>query len=222
MKIGILSDAHGNDSGLSSAIRFLKKNGVKKIFFLGDAVGYIVNPNAVLNLLQVNNCQCLLGNHDAMLLGYINRMKVKEKIYKIDESMAEIKDKHRFYMLDWKPFLEKKFNGKRVLFIHGSPYDPLQGYVYPDTDVSGWIRLPYDLIFTGHSHYSFVKKIGRLTIVNVGSCGLPRDVGNSVTCAIYDTDTHKVNISRVLIDEERVIACFGNKMHPSVRRCLKR
>lgn len=222
MKIGIISDAHGNEIGLASCLSFLKKNGVKKIFFLGDAVGYIVNPNAILNLLQRNHCQCLLGNHDAMSLGYVDVPKAKEAIYKVNATKKEITGEHLSYMAGWAPFLIKNLNGKRALFTHGSPYNPLKGYVYPDTDISGWVGLPYDIIFVGHSHYPFVKKAGNLTVVNAGSCGLPRDIGNSVTCAIYDTGTCEVRIKRISIDEKKVIACFDKKMHPSVRRCLKR
>lgn len=200
MKIGIISDAHGNEMGLASCLDFLKSNGAKNIFFLGDAVGYLVNPNAILSLLKNNDCQCLLGNHDAMLLNYISVDKKKEKVYKIGANRKKILKEYRYHMAKWEPFLIKRFNGKNMLFIHGSPYDPLQGYIYPDTDISSWAGLPYDIIFMGHTHYPFVKKIGRLTVVNVGSCGLPRDIGNLASCGIYDTNTGKISIKRILID----------------------
>jgi putative phosphoesterase len=222
MKIGIISDAHGNHIGLSSCLDFLKRNGAKKIFFLGDAVGYIVNPNTILSLLQANNCQCLLGNHDAMLLKQISTISSKEKIYKINASRRKMQGKYRSYMSKWAPFLIKKLNGKKMLFVHGSPYNPLQGYAYPDTDMSSWSGLPYDFIFMGHSHYPFIKKAGRLTIVNVGSCGLPRDIGNSVSCGMYDTNTGKASIVRILIDKKEVIDQLGSSMHPSVKRGLGR
>ncbi len=222
MKIGIICDAHGNHAGMIACLNVLKKNGAKKIFFLGDAVGYMVDPNSILNSLQAYDCQCLLGNHDAMLLGHISIPKSKENIYKINESLKEIKKKNFLYMLSWKPFLERNFNGIRFLFVHGSPFDPLQGYVYPDTNIANWKRLPYDFIFTGHSHYPFIRKVGRQTIVNVGSCGLPRDSGKLVSCAICDTLTRDVRIIRIPIDVKQVIARHRRKIHLQVKRCLMR
>ena len=42
MKIGVVSDAHGNPYGLKTCIDFLRVRAqVARIYFLGDAVGYL-------------------------------------------------------------------------------------------------------------------------------------------------------------------------------------
>ncbi len=41
MKIGVLSDAHGNPDGLKMCIDFFIQKKVGKIYFLGDAIGYL-------------------------------------------------------------------------------------------------------------------------------------------------------------------------------------
>ena len=41
MKIGLLSDAHGNPDGLANCISVLRSRGAERLFFLGDAVGYL-------------------------------------------------------------------------------------------------------------------------------------------------------------------------------------
>ena len=54
----------------------------------------------------------------------------------------------------------------------------------------------YDYIFMGHTHRMYIKKVGKSTYVNVGSCGLPRYIGLSSGYCILDTDTKKVFLRR--------------------------
>ena len=50
MKIGILSDAHGNPHGLNRCLTALKREGAERLYFLGDAVGYLPDWKDVLVL----------------------------------------------------------------------------------------------------------------------------------------------------------------------------
>ncbi|WP_407649025.1 metallophosphoesterase family protein [Devosia algicola] len=68
MKIGLLSDAHGNPEGLERCLSALHRIAVDKIYFLGDAVGYFSGWRDVLRLLHDNEVDAVLGNHDDMIL----------------------------------------------------------------------------------------------------------------------------------------------------------
>jgi hypothetical protein len=56
----------------------------------------------------------------------------------------------------------------------------------------------------------------------VGSCGLPRDTGNLVSCAIYDVSKHDCEIYRIPQNVENIISFFGSQIHPTVMSCLRR
>ena len=57
-----------------------------------------------------------------------------------------------------------------------------------------------DVIFTGHTHIPYVKKIGDKILVNPGSVGEPRDGDPRASFATFDTVTGQVKLSRLEYD----------------------
>ena len=89
---------------------------------------------------------------------------------------------------------------------------PLNGYIYPDSETDSIEKLPYHAIFMGHTHRAFIKKAGEKNIVNVGSCGLPRDAGNKLTVVLYDTIKNEAYYKEFEMNVAEVIknVCFQN------------
>ncbi|RKX17532.1 MAG: metallophosphoesterase, partial [Candidatus Zixiibacteriota bacterium] len=72
MKIALISDVHSNLEALEEVFRDIEKEGVEKIHFLGDAVGYGADPNRCVRLIS-KHCEIkLLGNHDYAALGLVS------------------------------------------------------------------------------------------------------------------------------------------------------
>ena len=67
MKLGVLSDAHGHRGAFEVALDVLNQAGAERLFYLGDAVGYIPDPG-VVSLLRTRGIPFIKGNHEAMLL----------------------------------------------------------------------------------------------------------------------------------------------------------
>lgn len=222
MKIGVLSDAHGNEVGLNLCVQFFIELNVEKVFFLGDIVGYFPEPGKAIKLLKSAQAHCLLGDHDAMLLGYLELDEKKDKVYKIKEVKRVISQQEIQEMSVFLPWLQIEICGRRILLIHGSPWDPLSGYIYPDSDLQQFSKLPFDIIFMGQTHRPFIQRTGTVTVVNVGSCGLPRDQGNLASCAIYDTKGGKCEIFRIPFNAQSLIEYYENRIHNSVVDCLLR
>lgn len=195
---------------------------VEKIFFLGDAVGYFPEPVSAIELLFSVQASCLLGNHDAMLTGGINLDERKDSVYQIKKTRDKVPGTYLHQMAEWLPYLQLQIDSKRILMIHGSPWNPLNEYIYPDADIERFAFLPFDFIFMGHTHRPFVRRSGGVTVVNVGSCGLPRDQGSLASCAVFDTETGKCSIHRIPFDAENLIKKYGNAIHSSVVSCLRR
>ena len=222
MILGFVSDAHGNPEGLEGCLRVLELEGATRIYFLGDAVGYLPEENAVLHLLRSSGAICVRGNHEAMLLGEIPVREGRREAYRLEEAGARLEPAHRDWIAAWPVRLELEIERVRLLLVHGSPADPLEGYVYPDTDLAPLRDLPFDVALMGHTHRPFIATAGALTVVNPGSCGMPRDVGNLASCAIYDTATHSAEILRVPFDAAGLVARWGNRIDRSAADCLQR
>jgi len=222
MLIGVISDVHGNDIGLDACLKLFSNAGVAKIFFLGDAVGYLPDPRRAMDMLRSAGANCLLGNHDAMLLGLIEIDEQRDRVYQINASKKCISSKYIQELKGRLPYLVVEIENKTVLFVHGSPWRPLTGYVFPDTNLAKFSLLPFDAIFMGHTHRPFVSNQENILLINVGSCGLPRDQGNLASCAIYDSQSGECRIYRVPFDAFALVEHLGESIHDAVRECLLR
>ena len=220
MKIGLLSDAHGNPEGLASCLALLQANGVDRCYFLGDAVGYFPGWVEVLQLLREHDVICLRGNHDERALSAILDERDTDA-YQLLPSYLESISEYRQWMESWPLELSLSMDGYNFLFVHGSPAKPLSGYLYPWSDLSSLEKASADVIAMGHTHRPFVKEFSGKLVVNIGSCGLPRDIGSLSSCAVLDTQKRECVIHRTPFDVERLLSRPGF-IHPDVRQCLER
>jgi len=196
---------------------------IDKYVFLGDAVGYMPHGAEVLELLNSINADCLMGNHEAMLCGFLDYSNERDKVYQLKKALPKIPEHTLKNIKTWLPFKVLTFDNINVLFAHGSPWNPLLGYVHPDSTERSYNNSQYDFIFLGHSHRPFISKNTRTTVVNVGSVGLPRDFGNMPSFVIWDTITGEVEIIRIEIDNrELILDLEKNNTHEEVLMCMNR
>lgn len=209
MKIGIISDAHGNAYALSKCLDSLDRLDVEEIICLGDCVGYFPESNEVLTKLQSMSAYCLMGNHEAMLLGLLELDNTRDEVYRIRECNIS-KDQLR-RITQWLPFYEREIENRKLLFVHGSPWQPLDGYVYPNSDLKMFADLRFDAVFMGHTHVPLTSKVGNTLVANVGSCGLPRK-GNTLSFAVYDTKQGSYESIHISFDAEEILQRYGNNI----------
>ena len=69
MKIGLISDIHGNFEALSAVLTDLDRLRVENIVCLGDVVGYYPQINECCDALRARDIFSLMGNHDWYLCG---------------------------------------------------------------------------------------------------------------------------------------------------------
>lgn len=223
MKIGFISDAHGNAVGLKLALEQLQEvDRVDRIYFLGDHVGYMPDVNEVIEKIRSSCYHSLSGNHDAMLLGRISYDSSREEIYKLQKAKEELHQRHQDYLSKLIPFHESIISGKKILMVHGSPFDPLNGYAYEDKISDTFYELGYDYIFMAHTHRPFILKKNKVTLVNTGSCGLPRDKGDMISVVVFEPEEDKVEIKRIKMNIDEVCRNYKNNIHESVVECLNR
>ncbi|MDA8649875.1 metallophosphatase family protein [Alphaproteobacteria bacterium] len=221
--IGILSDAHGNIEAFQAAISHLRGLGVKSFYFLGDAVGYIPSPEVIRVLYSMGEeVKCVFGNHEQLMLQG-GTTPGRELIYQHKLVLGALSISEIDFIRSWPSHRREIVSGVSVLFVHGSPSDHTNGYVYPDTDLSQFSHAD-SFVFMGHSHYAFVRNSNGTTFVNVGSCGLPRDDGRYGSFATFKPERKTVEVYRFAIDG--FVSDLGehsiNAIHPSVLRVFQR
>ncbi len=222
MKIAFLSDVHGNMPALRTCLDAVAKRGCNKIYCLGDIFGYFQDGQECYETLSKLGTEFLAGNHEAMLLGRLQIDNHRDDVYQISAERTNLSLEVRNALSKLLPYKSVTLaTGKRLLLVHGSPWDPLQGYVYPDTDLRDFGSLSYDYIFMGHTHRPFIRREAETCIVNTGSCGLPRDIGNLASFAVYDCAVDRVELIRPRLDIGAIQTKYP-AAHPSVLRCLRR
>ncbi|MEX2577566.1 MAG: metallophosphoesterase family protein [Verrucomicrobiales bacterium] len=216
MKLGFLSDAHGNPAALEAGLDALAKRGVTKTWFLGDAFGYVPGDE-VLRVLKKWELPWILGNHDALTVG-ICAPGENAEIYNHPVLDEKIQDELR----SLPDQLHLDVDGRRFLLVHGSPADPTFGYVYEDTNLKQFGARDEDFVVMGHTHRPFVRPCGKTVYVNAGSCAMPRDGDLRGAAAVVETRTMRAEIIRFEIGDAIRKALSRGDLHPVVRKALER
>lgn len=207
MKICIFADVHGN----LEALELLLKNEEETVdcfFFLGDIFGYFYNQREIIRrLMDISNIYAIKGNHD---LNYINGIDDcglrSECINKYGDSYNEcIELQEEQYLRSLPDYIRINLGGKKICAYHGGPLDIMNERIYPNSDiVLGDKEKDLDYLFLGHSHYRFVKIIGKTLIINPGSIGQPRDKKGFSYC-VLNTDNNHVDFKSVDVNINQLL-----------------
>ncbi|MGR3309891.1 MAG: metallophosphoesterase family protein, partial [Candidatus Brocadiales bacterium] len=116
------------------------------------------------------------------------------------------------------PFNKGGLGGIKFLLSHGSPNGDMYKYLSPDVsdsellselgDENADFAMPcrHDVVFIGHTHLPMIRKVGRITIVNPGSVGQPRDGIPLCSYAVWDDGN--IEIKRVEYDIDAAINAY--------------
>jgi diadenosine tetraphosphatase ApaH/serine/threonine PP2A family protein phosphatase len=94
--------------------------------------------------------------------------------------------------------------------------------VYADTEPERSVDPAFDVIVMGHTHRPFALVTDERLLLNVGSVGLPRDVGNLASFAVLDSESGGAAIYRVRFDVAEVLERWGHEIHAQTAACLTR
>lgn len=217
MRLGILSDAHGNIAGLKRCLRFLSRQGVSQYLFLGDATGYFPHSQAVCSLLASLPAVVVEGNNEALLSGCLPMTDAMREIIRPPDATAV---PIRTWLRRCRaagPQQLLTIDGKRLRLVHAGLEDPYTGRM--DETAAGAVH-DCDAILAGHTHRPAVTYLddGKL-LLNPGSCGYPRDNGAWLSVAVLETQTLSATVYRIpnILSEKTL-----RQVHPTVRETLKR
>jgi putative phosphoesterase len=186
LKVGIVSDLHCNIQGLDLALAAM--GDVDELLCLGDSIFEYQFSNEVVTRLKERDAHIIQGNHEEVFMGSAGvRARGRPGI---DPALLDFlaRQPHRRYL---------DLDGKRLLLIHSTPWDPRGEYVYPHSASLGrFADADADIVLYGHTHCQMVKRVGGVLVVNPGSAGEARDSRNDrqLSCAVLDTVSEEVRV----------------------------
>lgn len=177
MRLGIVSDIHGNIAGLREALAVMGP--VDELLCLGDSVDRNRFSNEVVALLKDLGARIILGNHDEAFLAEPG-MACRDGV-----------DRELVAFLAAQPHRRLLTYGrKKLLMIHSTPWEPRGAYIFPHNEkLALFAEAGADYVLYGHTHAHVVSRFGAVLVVNPGSAGEGRDSsdGRHLSCAVLDT-----------------------------------
>lgn len=154
MKIGIISDVHGDSTALETAIERLDDfHDVDHILCAGDLVGRGPEPERVVQIIRERNILTVRGNHDEWSYGM----------------SAETKTYLKALPMDWRGTI----GGVPVYMCHGKPGNNLWGLYrdhISDTLLNMMlVSLRASVLITGHTHTPLYVRVANGCVINPGS-----------------------------------------------------
>ncbi len=125
MKIGVISDIHGNYEALKCVLEELDRLNISEIYSLGDVVGYYSQVNECCEELIKRNIPSLMGNHDWYMAsgGFCPRSRYVNDCLEYQRKV--ITDKN----IEWlRSSAIQRFVGN-IHMVHGGWSDPIDEYL---------------------------------------------------------------------------------------------
>jgi len=214
----IISDIHSNLEALTAVFKRIDAAGATDVVCLGDVVGYGPDVEACIDLVRARSRFTIRGNHDDAVIGEAvdfnpiarevvdgTRQLLKPGLF----SSGQKRERWNF-LRDLEPARREG----RVLFVHGSPRDPIKEYVMK-TDVVFAPEKLRDIFqriegicFVGHTHQPGVfieRKEGGRVVYEHRS---PHELG--------DGSTFKFGEEKVLVN----VGSVGQPRDGDCRSCF--
>lgn len=196
MKIGIISDIHGNYEALKAVLSELDKLNISEIYCLGDVVGYYSQVNECCNELISRDIPCVMGNHDWYMAGggFCPRSRSVNDCLVYQRNVITVEN------IEWLRSFPLQRHVGNIHMLHGGWSDPLDEYLHPTQEY--FSRIVGDIFISGHTHIQSIHKFNGKTYCNPGSVGQPRDNDPRAAFAVYEKGGFSLH--RVEYDMERV------------------
>ncbi len=204
MRILVLADIHANRAALE-AIR----EPFDACLVLGDIVEYGPEPAWCIDWVRRNATKAVRGNHDhgaaqnVDIFGNAGFRYLTMATRKT--TAANLSTEDRRFLTQLPTTEQFTLDGSRYFLVHATPRDPLEEYV--PADAQHWERrletIRADFVCVGHTHQQFHMPVGRCTLLNPGSVGLPRDGDPRARYAIIEDG--KIELKQVEYDIEATI-----------------
>ncbi len=225
MKIGLISDIHGNLQALTKVLDELHSLHIDLILCAGDLVCYGAHPNRVIDVLTTAGVASVAGNYDDAVGWELPTASNKPSSAKtepikqaaLDWTKHRITAANRRYLRSLPWSMHYRFGETKVYIVHAGLQRLDEWYPGDDSDKLRQLveAIEVDVLVIGHTHQQFSRQIqgrnNRTTLViNPGSVGRSLDGDNRAAYAILDTTNRTVELVRTNYDLSIAIQAIVN------------
>lgn len=237
MRIGLISDIHGNLHALEAVLRVLEAESVDLTLCAGDLVVYGAHPAETLKLLRDSGIPSVAGNYDHAVASGLEAASrkpsspaneaLKRAALRWTQDFLPKSCKQYLAGLPWR--MDYRLDGRQIAVIHAG-LDALDEFLTPQSaDELHTLarRLGTEVVVLGHTHLPFTFLAGDTLIINPGAVGRSLDGDPRASLAILETKTLSVQGLRIEYEVERAVRAIGGSVMPKeisemVRRGLRR
>lgn len=195
MKVGIISDIHGNIKALEAVLQELKSKNIEKIIVLGDLIGGApMSEEVVQKIMEIkDNLIIVKGNREKHMIEglpeYIHDEKVKvtqEQLNAHKHLKDELSNKSKEFLHNLPRELECELEGKKIYVSH-YPLDKKGNFrkhiKKPNAQENEemFSEIGADIYLYGHTHIENYNERNGKIYINPGALGCP----GKTDCAPY-------------------------------------
>ena len=238
MKLGLVSDIHGNRHALEAVVADAAGQGVDRWWVLGDLVAIGPDPVATVELVaNLPRVEVTRGNTERYVLTEDRPPPSPDDVFADPSLLPLYAAVQRSFAWTagalaahgWIPWLtdlplEVRTvlpDGTNVLGVHASPGRDDGDGITPHRDEAALRRdladSRADLVFAGHTHQPTDRVIDGVRAVNLGSASNPitDDLRASYVVLHADRHRHRVEPRRVAYDRDAFLESVARSGHPS-------
>jgi len=186
MKLGLISDIHGDLVALELAWAHLTVMGADRIVCAGDLVGYGPHPDKVVDFLAEHSIDSVRGNHDRWAIERADGVPGVLGTFGGGPPSTETVEVLRSIPTD--RLIE---DGPSIgLIVHGSPGDDMDFVTrttHAPRKLDAWLKqMNVNLLVHGHTHKPMLYRSEYGLVINPGSVISAAVVSTSRTFALLD------------------------------------
>ncbi len=186
MRIGIVSDIHGNIAALEAALSHLGP--IDRLVCLGDSISQYAFSNPVVKTLKDLGAITLRGNHE-------------EAFFNSYAQNTTPSNDNAPSLMEWlaaRPFqTEFIASGRRIFLTHATPVISDWRYLLPHMPAFRELKsVNADFVLYGHTHVALAHRSSNAIVVNPGSAGESKLIDGRLcySCALLDLEERIVQI----------------------------
>jgi predicted phosphodiesterase len=227
MKLGVISDIHGNLPALESVLDQFEARGIEEFVCVGDIIGVLGSPHEVASYIKQHARHAVIGNHDLRVAPQRDWMPAKDyEVVEYEHTMDEL-DEATYEWLVSLPGMVETDDGLVLTHSRPDPASPSgtakgDAGVHPRSFTSVATDLGDVVLLMGHTHYQHAVDLSKFDgqeglVLNPGSVGfpfthevVPHDDGTAsyigkASFAVVDTDTREYELASVEYDSTPVV-----------------
>ena len=229
MRIAIISDIHGNQLALEAVLRDLASQpACDQVVIAGDLCLNGPRPREVLELVQGLKCPVIQGNVDLETVTQAPE-KGDKKRSAVGWTREQIGEAGVAYLASL-PFSYCVDNpaGRDLLIVHANPLN-LEDALFPNAEdeelerLLGGLDTRIGALAFGHLHIAYIRRWHELLLVDVASCGAPRDEDRRAAYGIltWQASGWSAELRRVDYDLPAVLKQIKSSGMPNAEKRVK-